>query len=241
MTLFRQWQENHNISLTSCSSSIIRTWSTFILLRRVGFNQFYTQGLCCAAHSALSGEVYTFLKLKRVENCWRCSQGLAGLAGSWKITNRLKTATGEPAAHIPMDTHWHRAGNSSDTAHICKSLGHCLTSKFSGRVGVGDSELMEAKRARVDQGEVMCQQEESSLVPTMVSAPHFFQIKVSLLFSSLSPSDALLPSSSSFFSPFEAQSSFPLLPSLFVSCLSYYSANTCKHWDFEQIQTGTSV
>lgn len=100
---------------------------------------------CAVQHILLSLVKYThFLKLKPVENRWRCSQRLAGLAGSWKITSGLKTATGEPAAHIPTDTHWRRAGNSSDTAHICKSLGHCLTSKFSGRVGVGDSELMEA-------------------------------------------------------------------------------------------------
>lgn len=49
------------------------------------------------------------------------------------------------------------------------------------------------------------------------------------LFSSLSPCDILLPSSSCFFPPFVALCSFPLLPLLFVPWISYYSVNTCKH------------
>lgn len=83
--------------------------------------------------------------------------------------------------------------------------------------------------AWMDQGEVIRQQEELSFVLAMVMVACFFQISVSFLFSLLSPSDMLLPSSSHFFPLFEAQHSFPLLPLLFVICLSYYSANTCKH------------
>lgn len=80
----------------------------------------------------------------------------------------------------------------------------------------------------MDQGEVMCQQEELSLVLAMVMVACFFQISVSLVF-------FFVPFwyASSFFilllSSLSGTMSFPLLPLLFVSCLSYYSANTWKH------------
>lgn len=83
--------------------------------------------------------------------------------------------------------------------------------------------------AWMDHGEVMCQQEEMSLVLAMVMVACSYQISVSFLFSSLSPSDILLPSSSCFLPLFVALCSFPLLPLLFVPWISYYSANTCKH------------
>lgn len=81
-----------------------------------------------------------FLKLNRWRNHWRCSERLSGLAESRKIRKGIKNCKERARCpHSYRHTHWHRAGHSSDTAHVCKSLGHCLTSKFSGRVGAGDS------------------------------------------------------------------------------------------------------
>lgn len=187
---------------------------------------------CAVQHILLSPVKWTpFLKLKPVKNIWRCSQRLAGLRGSQGITKGLKTAAGKPAAHIPAESHWHRAGNSTHM-QITETL---LSSKVQWEAWCWGTSLLTLPwwRQRNMGGS------RGADVPTARVAPCacfgicccFFQIWVSLLFSSLSPSDALLPSSFSFFfSPFEAQRSFPLLPSLFVSCLSYYSANTCKHW-----------
>lgn len=85
----------------------------------------------------------------------------------------------------------------------------------------------------MDQGEVMCQQEELSLVLAMVMVACFFQISVSFLFSSLSSSDMLLPSSSCFFPPFEPQCPSPSYPcSLLVAfpIILQIHANTQGLW-----------
>lgn len=110
MTLVRQWQKNHNISLTCYYSSIIRTWSAFILLGRLGCIQFMHRAVLWSTFllAVVSLVKYTsFLKLKLMKSNWRCAQSprrSAGFAGNQQNIRRWKTAVWQPAACIPAHT-----------------------------------------------------------------------------------------------------------------------------------------